>query len=146
MYMTKPLMFRLHPPLTRSTYQNPRRTTNTMAPKQPAVGVKHKFIIDYSRPAGEEIFDAAAFEDYLRSRIKVEGKTGQLGDKIKITRDLKKLTITSTVPLSKRYIKYLTGKFLKKIALREYLRPIATSKDTYELRYRIQLGDDEDDA
>jgi large subunit ribosomal protein L22e len=49
--------------------------------------VKHKFFIDYSRPAGDGIFDPAAFEDYLRARVKVDGKAGQLGEKIKITRD-----------------------------------------------------------
>jgi large subunit ribosomal protein L22e len=49
--------------------------------------VKHKFFIDYSRPASDGVFDPAAFEDYLRGRVKVDGKTGQLGEKIKITRD-----------------------------------------------------------
>ncbi|KAG9095282.1 hypothetical protein FS749_010737 [Ceratobasidium sp. UAMH 11750] len=117
-----------------------------MPPKQSAVGVKHKFVIDYSLAASENLFDPATYEDYLRSRIKVEGKTGQLGDRIKFTRDLRKLTITSTIPLSKRYIKYLTTKFLKKSAIRDYFRLIATSKDSYELRYRIKLEDDDDDS
>ncbi|CAE6457676.1 unnamed protein product [Rhizoctonia solani] len=109
----------------------------TMAPKSKAsaAGVKHKFFIDYSRPAGDGVFDAAAFEDYLRGRIKLDGKTGQLGDKIKITRDSKKLTVASTVPLSKRYVKYLTQKFLKKNSLRDWIRVVATSKDGYELRF-----------
>ncbi|KAG8763240.1 Leucine aminopeptidase 1 [Ceratobasidium sp. 423] len=108
-----------------------------MAPKSKssAAGVKHKFIVDYSRPAGDGVFDPAAFEDYLRGRIKLEGKTGQLGDKIKLTRDSKKLTVTSTVPLSKRYIKYLTQKYLKKNSLRDWIRVVATSKDGYELRF-----------
>ncbi|KAG8769952.1 hypothetical protein FRC12_004615 [Ceratobasidium sp. 428] len=126
----------------------PQDTTGTtMAPKQSAAGVKHKFFVDYSRPAGDGVFDAAAFEDYLRGRIKLEGKTGQLGDKIKITRDSKKLTISSTVPFSKRYVKYLTAKFLKKNSLRDWLRITATSKDGYELRfYNIAVdGEDEDE-
>ncbi|CAE6405413.1 unnamed protein product [Rhizoctonia solani] len=121
-----------------------------MAPKSKAsaAGVKHKFFIDYSRPVSDGVFDAAAFEDYLRGRIKLEGKTGQLGDKIKITRDSKKLTVASTVPLSKRYVKYLTQKFLKKNSLRDWIRVVATTKDGYELRfYKIDgLGDDEEDA
>ncbi|KAG9099758.1 hypothetical protein FS749_000429 [Ceratobasidium sp. UAMH 11750] len=119
-----------------------------MAPKQSAAAVKHKFFVDYSRPAGDGVFDPAAFEDFLRGRIKIEGKTGQLGDKVKITRDSKKLTVSSTVPFSKRYIKYLTSKFLKKNSLRDWIRVTATSKDGYELRfYKIDgLGDDEEDA
>ncbi|KAG8744831.1 hypothetical protein FRC10_009355 [Ceratobasidium sp. 414] len=110
-----------------------------MAPKQSAASVKHKFFIDYSRPADDGVFDPAAFEDYLRGRIKVEGKTGQLGDNVKITRDSKKLTLSSTVPFSKRYIKYLTSKFLRKNSLRDWIRVTATSKDGYELRfYKIE--------
>ncbi|KAB5594012.1 60S ribosomal protein L22 [Ceratobasidium theobromae] len=116
--------------------------------KQSAAGIKHKFYVDYSRPAGDGVFDPAAFETYLRGRIKVEGKTGQLGDKIKITRDSKKLTVASTVPFSKRYVKYLTQKFLKKNSLRDWIRVVATSKDGYELRfYKIDgLGDDDEDV
>ncbi|KEP51963.1 ribosomal protein L22 [Rhizoctonia solani 123E] len=121
-----------------------------MAPKSKAsaASIKHKFYIDYSRPVGDGVFDAAAFEDYLRGRIKLEGKTGQLGDKIKITRDSKKLTVASTVPLSKRYVKYLTQKYLKKNSLRDWIRVVATTKDGYELRfYKIDgLGDDDEDA
>jgi large subunit ribosomal protein L22e len=48
---------------------------------------KHKFVIDFSRPAGDGVFDGADFEKYLHDRIKVEGKAGQLGDNVKITRD-----------------------------------------------------------
>lgn len=44
-------------------------------------------MIDYSRPAGDGVFDGAAFEKFLHDRIKVEGKTGQLGDSVKIIRD-----------------------------------------------------------
>ncbi|KAI0348675.1 hypothetical protein BDW22DRAFT_1321022, partial [Trametopsis cervina] len=101
---------------------------------------KHKFVIDYSRPAGDGVFDGAAFEKYLRDRIKVEGKPGQLGDSVKITRNGDKdLTVTSNIPLSKRYLKYLTKKFLKKNTLRDWIRVVASSKDSYQLRfYNIQ--------
>ncbi|KAF7789915.1 hypothetical protein EIP86_000863 [Pleurotus ostreatoroseus] len=101
---------------------------------------KHKFVIDYSRPAGDGVFDGAAFEKYLHDRIKVEGKTGQLGENVKITRqgDVS-VTVTSSVPLSKRYLKYLTKKFLKKNTLRDWIRVVAASKDSYQLRfYNIQ--------
>ena len=61
------------------------------------------------------------------------------------------MTITTTAPMAKRYIKYLTKKYLKKNSLREYLRVIANGKLSYELRY-FKVGDgaaeeaaDEDD-
>ncbi|KAH9944509.1 ribosomal protein L22 [Epithele typhae] len=108
---------------------------------------KHKFVIDYSRPAGDGVFDGAAFEKFLHDRIKVEGKTGQLGDNVKIQRDGDtKITVTSSIPLSKRYLKYLTKKFLKKNTLRDWIRVVASSKDVYQLRfYNIQAGDDEEE-
>ena len=78
----------------------------------------------------------------MHDRIKVDGKTGQLGDNVKILRDGTfwcsseplsccstcifsgdtKITVTSNVPLSKRYLKYLTKKFLKKNSLRDWIR------------------------
>jgi hypothetical protein len=33
------------------------------------------------------VFDGADFEKYLHDRIKVDGKAGQLGESVKITRD-----------------------------------------------------------
>lgn len=54
-----------------------------------------------------------------------------------MTRDKTKITVTSEVPMSKRYLKYLTKKFLKKHNVRDWLRVIASNKDrsVYELRY-----------
>jgi len=83
----------------------------------------------------------------------VEGKAGQLGENVKVTRDCmypysvilsvasdmglanNKITVTSNIPFSKRYLKYLTKKFLKKNTLRDWIRVVATAKDTYELRF-----------
>ncbi len=46
-----------------------------------------------------------------------------------------KLTVTSSIPLSKRYLKYLTKKFLKKSSLRDWIRVVASYKDSYTLRF-----------
>ncbi|KAH7101678.1 ribosomal protein L22 [Auriculariales sp. MPI-PUGE-AT-0066] len=104
----------------------------------------HKFTIDYSRPANGGVFDAAAYEKFLQDYIKVEGKPGQLGEKIKIKREADhKLSVSSTIPLSKRYIKYLTKRFLKKNMMRDWIRVVASSKDNYELRF-FNISTDED--
>ena len=39
---------------------------------------------------------------------------GVLGENVKVVREKTKITVTSEVPMSKRYLKYLTKKFLKK--------------------------------
>jgi large subunit ribosomal protein L22e len=44
-----------------------------------------------------------------------------------------------------RYLKYLTKKYLKKNSLRDWLRVIASNKDTYELRY-YQINQDEEES
>ncbi|KAF8640693.1 hypothetical protein AX17_000349 [Amanita inopinata Kibby_2008] len=112
-----------------------------------AATTKHKFIIDYAKPAADGVFDGADFEKYLHDRIKVDGKAGQLGESIKITRDgTTKLTVTANIPFSKRYLKYLTKKFLKKNSLRDWIRVVATSKDNYQLKfYNIAAAADEED-
>jgi len=105
-----------------------------------------KFVIDVSGPANDKIFDAANFEKFLHDRIKVAGRTNNLGDSIIITRgDDSKITVAATTPLSKRYLKYLTKKFLKKHQLRDWLRVIATDKQTFELKYFNIANNEEDD-
>ncbi|EPQ60687.1 ribosomal protein L22e [Gloeophyllum trabeum ATCC 11539] len=115
------------------------------ASKTPAA--KHKFVIDYSRPANDGVFDGAAFEKFLHDRIKVDGKAGNLGDNVKIQRDGdKSITVTSNIPFSKRYLKYLTKKFLKKNTLRDWIRVVASSKDHYQLKfYNIAGAGDEEE-
>ena len=65
-----------------------------------------------------------------------------------VERNKNKVTINSDIPFSKRYFKYLTKKYLKKNNLRDWLRVVASSKDSYELRYfqinSEQDGDEED--
>jgi large subunit ribosomal protein L22e len=114
----------------------------------------HKFYVDYSVPANDNVFDPASFEKFLHDRIKVDGKPGQLGDSIALSREGEsdgsgwgcvhgctdavtgnKLVLTSSIPFSKRYLKYLTKKHLKKNNFENFLRVVATAKDTYSLRY-----------
>ena len=58
----------------------------------------------------------------IRPPLQVNGKAGALGDTVSISRDKAKLTVTAELPFSKRYLKYLTKKHLKKQQLRDYLR------------------------
>jgi large subunit ribosomal protein L22e len=64
--------------------------------------------------------EIASFEKFLVDKIKVDGKTGILGDDIKVTRDKTKVTVTSDLAMSKRYLKYLTKKYLKKHNVRDW--------------------------
>jgi len=94
-----------------------------------------KFSVDCSQPVDDGIMDAASFEKFLQDRIKVSGKTGNLGDMVSVSRDKAKVTVSSDIPFSKRYLKYLSKKYLKKQQLRDWLHVIANTKTSYELRY-----------
>ena len=83
----------------------------------------------------------------MTDRIKVEGRTNNLGENVVITKTgtVLKLVISSDVKFAKRYIKYLAKKFLKKNQLRDWLRVVANTKQGYELRYYNIAGDDEEE-
>jgi large subunit ribosomal protein L22e len=88
------------------------------------------------------------FETFLQERIKVEGRPGDLSQRISVAVASNVVTVVvqpGTV-FAKRYLKYLTKKFLKKHQLRDWLRVIANGKTSYELRYfNIQQDEEEDD-
>ncbi|KAH8699537.1 ribosomal protein L22e [Ilyonectria robusta] len=107
-----------------------------------------KFIINASQPASDKIFDVAAFEKFLQDRIKVEGRTNNLGDNVVIQQQGEgKIEIIAHNDLSGRYLKYLTKKFLKKQQLRDWLRVVSTSRGVYELKFFNVVNDEaeEDD-
>jgi len=108
--------------------------------------VASRFVIDCTLPAEDQLFNCADFEKFLKERIKVSGKTSNFGNSLSIERGDKnsKVAVNATIPFSKRYLKYLTKKYLKKNLLRDTLRVIATSRDGYELRY-FQIGNEADD-
>uniref|UniRef100_A0A3P8ZW09 Large ribosomal subunit protein eL22 n=2 Tax=Esox lucius TaxID=8010 RepID=A0A3P8ZW09_ESOLU len=104
-----------------------------------------KFTLDCTHPVEDGIMDAANFEQFLQERIKVNGKAGNLGGGVvSIERSKSKITVNSEVPFSKRYLKYLTKKYLKKNNLRDWLRVVANTKESYELRY-FQINQDEEE-
>ncbi len=94
-----------------------------------------KYTIDCSQPRKDGVLTVDDVKHFMHDRIKVNGKTGQLGDSISIQSDQFNLYVTTNIPFSKRYLKYLTKKCLKKHGLRDYLRVVATNKRTYAMRY-----------
>eukprot|EP00930_Biecheleria_cincta_P084547 TRINITY_DN739_c0_g7_i1.p1 TRINITY_DN739_c0_g7~~TRINITY_DN739_c0_g7_i1.p1 ORF type:complete len:146 (+),score=41.94 TRINITY_DN739_c0_g7_i1:66-440(+) len=103
-----------------------------------------KFTLDCQQPADDNIIEPKDFEKFLTSRIKVDGKTGNLGEKITISKEKNKIHVSAESPFSKRYLKYLSKKYLKSQQLRDFLRVVAPSKTSYELRY-FNINDDKDE-
>merc|ERR1719149_260473 len=103
-----------------------------------------KFTVDCQQPVDDNILTVADLEKFFKERIKVNGKTGNLGDAVVIGREKSKINVTAEQPFSKRYLKYLTKKYLKKQQLRDFLHVIAPNKTSYELRY-FNIKEDNDD-
>mmetsp|Transcript_24154 Transcript_24154/g.50371 ORF Transcript_24154/g.50371 Transcript_24154/m.50371 type:complete len:119 (+) Transcript_24154:74-430(+) len=108
-----------------------------------------KVIVDCSIPVQDKVIDVAAFEKFLHDKIKVNGKCPAPAGAVTIQREKTKLTIVfADENSSKRYIKYLTKKYLKKQQLKDYLRVIASSTNSYSLKYykfeNDAAGDDEE--
>ena len=101
----------------------------------------NKFTIDCSLPIEDNVIVLNDFTDFLKTTIKVEGKVGNLGNAVSVAKDKNSVVVEAKIDFSKRYLKYLTKKYLKKQQMREYLRVVATNKNTYELRY-LQVDND----
>merc|ERR1711976_1090432 len=103
-----------------------------------------KFTVDCTHPVEDGIMDVASFEKFLHERIKVNGKTNNLGSNVTIERAKSKIVVQADIPFSKRYLKYMTKKYLKKNTLRDWLRVVAQNRDSYELRY-FQINNEEEE-
>ena len=78
-----------------------------------------KFVINASQPANDKIFDVSAFEKFLQDRIKVEGRTNNLGDNVVIQQKGDgKIEIIAHNELSGRYLKYLYDRSLRETIIR----------------------------
>merc|ERR1712088_225435 len=93
-----------------------------------------KLFIDCTHPVEDGIMNCADFEKYLQERIKIAGKTSNFGKEFTMERQKTKLAFTSDVPFSKRYLKNL----------RDWLRVVASAKDSYEFGY-FQINNEESD-
>mmetsp|Transcript_4091 Transcript_4091/g.6244 ORF Transcript_4091/g.6244 Transcript_4091/m.6244 type:complete len:121 (-) Transcript_4091:39-401(-) len=114
-----------------------------MAPRKVQLQEKVTYTLDCTDPVKDSVLDPASFEKFLQDRMKVNGKVGVLGDAVKIVRSDKKINITAEQPFSKRQLKYLTKKYLKKQSLRDYIRVVADpkNKNGYLVTY-FRLADD----
>nr|ADV03028.1 ribosomal protein L22 [Karlodinium veneficum] len=103
-----------------------------------------KFTLDCQQPVDDHIIEVKELDKFLKERIKVDGKTGNLGEKVTVTTEKSKIHVNAESPFSKRYLKYLSKKYLKKTQLRDFLRVVAPNKTTYELRY-FNINEDNDE-
>nr|XP_020649450.1 60S ribosomal protein L22-like 1 [Pogona vitticeps] len=67
-----------------------------------------KYSLDLTHPVEDGIFDSGNFEQFLKEKVKVNGKTGNLGNIVHIERFKNKITVSSERQFSKRYVCFLS--------------------------------------
>mmetsp|Transcript_12348 Transcript_12348/g.13900 ORF Transcript_12348/g.13900 Transcript_12348/m.13900 type:complete len:127 (+) Transcript_12348:35-415(+) len=105
-----------------------------------------KYIIDCQVTVEDNIISLDSFVKYLTENIKNEGKKNNLSDRIAVSKEGYNAVVTVKGEFAKRYLKYLSKKYLKKQGIRDYIRVLANGKTSYQLRYfKVNAGDEEEE-
>mmetsp|Transcript_2368 Transcript_2368/g.3667 ORF Transcript_2368/g.3667 Transcript_2368/m.3667 type:complete len:124 (-) Transcript_2368:142-513(-) len=103
-----------------------------------------KFSIDCQQPADDNIIETKDLEKFLQNRIKVNGKTGNLGEKVIVSREKAKIQESVEVSSSKGGGKYLSKQYLKMQQVQDFLRVVVPNKMSYEMRnFNIDADNEE---
>ena len=103
------------------------------------------FSVDFNSPCSNNLLTLEGAQKYLISNFKINGLKGKLEDKnakIKVAmtdkKDKRKNTIVISVDnklqFSKRYIKYLVKKFLRREGIARFLTVSSTAPNAYTVK------------
>jgi large subunit ribosomal protein L22e len=110
---------------------------NKILPKEK---VYKKFYVDFSEPLDNKLLSIESAMKYLNSNMKIDGLKGNLKDFVKISVDDKRnkkcllIQVDNQMQFSKKYIKYLVKKFLKREGIVKYLTVLSNSPNSYEVK------------
>ncbi len=101
-----------------------------------------RFTVDFNSPVENKLLTLESAKKYMEQNMKVNGLKKKLGDTIKLSMTEKKdktkntlvISVDSTIQFSKRYIRYLVKKFLKREGIAKYLTLSATSPSAYTVK------------
>ena len=101
-----------------------------------------KYTVDFSNPLENKLLTLESVLKFLQNNMKLNGLKGKLGKTILINTDEKtgkskntiSISVDSSIKFSKRYIRYLIKKFLKKEGIAKYLTLSATSPGAYAVK------------
>ncbi len=112
--------------------------------EQPKTSYK-VYNVDFNSPCSNNLLTLEGAEKYLKSNFKINGLKGKLEDKnakIKVAmtdkKDKRKNTIVISVDnklqFSKRYIKYLVKKYLRREGIARFLTVSSTAPNAYTVK------------
>ena len=101
-----------------------------------------KYTIDFSGPVDNNLLTLESALKYLQSNMKLNGLKGKLGDSIKISSTEKTdkakntlvISVDNSLEFSKKYLKYLVKKFLKREGIGKFLTVSSTSLNAYTFK------------
>ena len=101
-----------------------------------------KYTIDFSGPVDNNLLTLESALKYLQSNMKLNGLKGKLGDSIKISSTEKTdkakntlvISVDNSLEFSKKYLKYLVKKFLKREGIGKFLTVSSTSLNAYTVK------------
>ena len=101
-----------------------------------------KYTIDFNNPIENNLLTLESVLKYLQSNMKLNGIKGKLGDSIKINATEKTdkakntliISVDNSLEFSKKYIKYLVKKFLKREGIGNFLTISSTSPTAYTVK------------
>jgi large subunit ribosomal protein L22e len=101
-----------------------------------------KYTVDFNSPVSSKLLSLESAVKYLISNIKVGGLKGKLGESVKVTQsstsDKSKncifVSVDTTLKFSKRYIRYLVKRFLKREGIVRFLTVSSTAPNAYTVK------------
>ncbi len=101
-----------------------------------------KYTVDFNNPVENNLLTLESALKYMQSNMKINGLKGKLGNTIKISITDKKdrnkntlvVSVDSSIQFSKRYIRYLVKKFLKREGIARFLTVSSTSPNAYTVK------------
>ena len=96
-----------------------------------------KYTIDFSAPISNNLLTLESISKYMELNMKLNGIKGKLGDSIKINIADKNnimIQVANTLEFSKKYLKYLTKKYLKKEGIEKFMTINANSPNGYTVK------------
>merc|ERR1712187_444903 len=92
--------------------------------------------IDCEKTIIDKIFSVSDLINFLKTKI-----TKRQGDDIQIKEDKFCIRLKSTsIKLSKRYVKFLSKKYLATKKLNDYFRVIASTNDRYGCKFAVRMS------
>jgi large subunit ribosomal protein L22e len=101
-----------------------------------------KYTVDFNSPVDNNLLTLESALKYMQSNMKINGLKGKLGNTIKVSITGKKdknkntliVSVDSQLQFSKRYIRYLVKKFLKREGIARFLTVSSTSPNAYTVK------------